>query len=161
MWRDMLVWLFGVVAAGVVRRALQLLQNEKDEAVMLAGCEYWSALCEASVCKDRRVSDLFKSKLPVYVTQSEPWLMSSTLISALAVPCRLLPLLIQRMRYSEEELADLPERDVSDEHIPDSAEDVRPFTYKVKDEEDEPDRGPVSDVRMLLPLPVAAAALQL
>lgn len=42
-----------------------------------------------------------------------------------------------------EELADLPCADVADEGVADAAEDVRPFTYKAKDEEDDPDRGPV------------------
>lgn len=47
---------------------LQMLRSEPDRDVMLAGCEYWSALCEASVGEDRTVQALFKSKFPVYVT---------------------------------------------------------------------------------------------
>lgn len=71
-------------------------------------------------------------------------------------PCRLIPLLVQKLRYSEEDLADLPEDDVVDEHIPDSVEDVRPFAYRAKDEEDDPGRGPV---RVQLPsVPAALCA---
>ena len=60
-----------------------------------------------------------------------------------AVILRLIPLLIQRLQYSEDELADLPVEDEVDEHEPDSAEEVRPYVYKVKNDEDEPERGPV------------------
>lgn len=62
--------------------------------------------------------------------------MSFACVAAL---CRLVPLLIQRLRYSEEELADLPVKDVVDEGVPDAAEDVKPYLYRAKDEEDDPD----------------------
>jgi hypothetical protein len=51
--------------------------------------------------------------------------------------CRLLPILVGRLRYSSEELADLPAEDVADEGAPDRIEDVRPFIYKVKEDDED------------------------
>ncbi len=47
-------------------------------------------------------------------------------------------MLIGRLRYLEDELVDLPYDDVADEHVPDKIEDVRPFIYKAKEDDDDP-----------------------
>jgi hypothetical protein len=52
---------------------------------------------------------------------------------------RLLPVLIRRLRYRDDELVDLPVEDVSDEHVPDRAEDVRPLVHRVKESYDDED----------------------
>lgn len=48
---------------------LQLCRSEVDEGVLLAGCEYWASLCEASVSEDKSTRALFLSKLGEYVAQ--------------------------------------------------------------------------------------------
>lgn len=91
-------------------------QHDASNEVVLAACEYWSALCHASAFEEEDVRDYIISLFP-----------------------RLLPILVGRLRYSEDELADLPFQDVADEGIPDRIEDVRPFIYKVKEDEEDGD----------------------
>ena len=56
---------------------------------------------------------------------------------------RLVPVLIRRLRYLEDELVDLPYDDIADEAVPDRVEDVRPFVYKVKEDDDDGSRDEV------------------
>jgi hypothetical protein len=128
----------------------QLCQNERDPSVKLQAFEYWSALTEAGVGegKDTRVRKLLQDKFPMFVAGFS--LSCCVLIAVLLLPRSLFPLLVRNFRYSEDELADLPEKDVADEMVADSPEDVRPFMFKAKDEEDEPDKGPVRGTTMRL-----------
>ncbi len=50
---------------------------------------------------------------------------------------RLIPVLVRRLRYLEDELVDLPYDDVADESVPDRPEDVRPFVYKVREDDED------------------------
>jgi hypothetical protein len=131
----------------------QLCQNERDPSVKLQAFEYWSALTEAGVGegKDTRVRKLLQDKFPMFVAGCEGVSLSCcVLIAVLLLPRSLFPLLVRNLRYSEEELADLPKKDVADEMAADSPEGVRPFMFKPKDEEDEPDKGPVRGTTMHL-----------
>lgn len=70
--------------------------NDSDPDVALEACEFWSAIAETKVCKD----------------------------SLREVLNTLIPLLLNKMVYSEDELAELS---MEDESVPDDPKDIKPF----------------------------------
>jgi hypothetical protein len=62
-----------------------------------------------------------------------------------------MPILVRQLRYGDEELVDLPVDDVADEREPDRPEDVRPYLYRVREDDDDGSTDEVRVFRTLRP----------
>ena len=91
----------------IITFMLNAMSDEDDEVVMEA-CEFWTIYCEEG--------DEAYSVLDKYLPQ-------------------LLPILINKMTYSDEELMDLPVDNVADAHVADRTEDIAPQHMKKNNDE--------------------------
>lgn len=105
---------------------LHATMNDPDESVALQACTFWQMFCDN--CGDAR--DALKDILP-----------------------QLVPALLSRMTYSEEELVGLPVDDIDDTQVPDNQRDIRPTFHTAKagastlaDGDDEGEQGEGDDV---------------
>jgi transportin-1 len=89
---------------------LTLTLQDAEESVALEACEFWSSVCDLP-------SHLFKEVKPI-LEQVLP---------------HLLPMLLERMVYSEEAIAmcEIEEQE-QNEAIPDRPEDIKPIFHKSK-----------------------------
>ncbi len=98
-------------------------QDDKAELVCMEAAEFWQICC--------------------YSADTQPLLLET-------LP-RLLPILLRRMPYGEDEIADFRAEGAMNEHIPDRPEDIRPLFHKPgykgeggKGNDDDDDDGEVS-----------------
>ncbi len=92
----------------VISFMLQAMVDDDEEVVMEA-CDFWTIYCEEG--------DEAFSVLDKYLPQ-------------------LVPLLVNKMTYSEEELMDLPVENIADAHVQDRTEDIAPQHMKKSSEDD-------------------------
>lgn len=90
--------------------------QDSDETIALEACEFWLSLAEQPICKETLANHL----------------------------SRLVPILMQRMRYSEVDIILLKGDVEEDDMIPDREEDIKPIFHRsknvhvIKSEEDDP-----------------------
>ena len=78
--------------------------QDSDEAIALEACEFWLSLAEQPICKETLTNHL----------------------------SRLVPILMQRMRYSEVDIILLKGDVEEDDMIPDREEDIKPIFHRAK-----------------------------
>ena len=78
--------------------------QDSDETIALEACEFWLSLAEQPICKETLASHL----------------------------SRLVPILMQRMRYSEVDIILLKGDVEEDDMIPDRDEDIKPIFHRAK-----------------------------
>ncbi|RHY97676.1 hypothetical protein DYB37_006951, partial [Aphanomyces astaci] len=84
--------------------------NDPDETVALEACEFWSSICDLPPELFNDVKPLLSHVLP-----------------------HLIPLLLSRMVYSPEDIAQFElEEDEQNENVPDRPEDIKPIFHKSK-----------------------------
>ena len=86
----------------VIEFMLTAMQDD-DDTVAMEACEFWAVYCE----EGSDALDLLKQYLP-----------------------RLIPLLMQKMVYGDDELLDLDAEDEANANVKDRAEDIRPVQHK-------------------------------
>lgn len=105
---------------------LLMKTQDKSEVVALHACEFWNVLADRDICHDALLSYLDR-----YAGSSQPCSVYVLSLTFLCLTNRLVPVLLNAMKLSNDELEFLGFDEPEDNaNMADKEEDIRPYTNK-------------------------------